>query len=288
MNSRSHISWPVLVLFISSVGWGLTWWPIKMLSDRGLTGPMVVFLAFSAASIVLFPLLVKQWSCWKGRYPYLFLIALFGGFANLAFQTALYHGEVVRVMILFYLLPVWSVLGGRFFLHERIDAKRVLTLVMALSGAVLILGGFAIIDNPPSWIDLLAIGSGFAFAMNNLVFRATQSMPLGGKVSAMFTGCMLLMGAYLLAVPQPDNDIALDNTLWAFLYGIGWLAVITFGTQWGVTRIEAGRASIIIVMELLVAVFSAMLILQQPMSAMEWVGGVLVLVAAVLEGARED
>jgi len=213
---------------------------------------------------------------------------LFGGFANLAFQTALYHGEVVRVMILFYLLPVWSVLGGRLFLHERIDAKRVLTLVMALSGAVLILGGFAIIDNPPSWIDLLAIGSGFAFAMNNLVFRATQTMPLGGKVSAMFTGCMLLMGAYLLAVPQPDNDIALDNTLWAFLYGIGWLAVITFGTQWGVTRIEAGRASIIIVMELLVAVFSAMLILQQPMSVMEWVGGVLVLIAAVLEGARED
>lgn len=288
MNYKSHISWPVLVLFASSIGWGLTWLPIKTLSERGLSGPMIVFLAFSAASIVLLPLLIKQWSHWKGWLGYLGLIALFGGFANLAFQSALYHGEVVRVMILFYLLPVWSVIGGRIFLQEKIDAKRVLTLVMALGGAFLILGGFSIFTVPPSWIDLLAIASGFAFAMNNLVFRATQSQPLGSKVAAMFTGCMLLMGAYLLLVPQPASEVSLQNAAWSFLYGIAWLAVITFGTQWGVTRIEAGRASIIIVMELVAAVLSAMLILQQSLSVTEWAGAVLVLIAAVLEGARED
>lgn len=278
---------PVLVLFFSSIGWGLTWLPLKYLNGQGMEGPLLVLLAFGAAGLLLSPVFFKQQSHWRGKLHYLALIALFGGFANLAFQIALYEGDVIRVMILFYLLPVWSVLGGWLFLGERIDAMRIITVCGALAGAFLILGGTAVFASYPSWLDLLAIGSGMAFAANNIVFRATQSVPVASKVTAMFGGCAVLIGIYLVTASAAIPDYPPRTLLLTMAYGIFWLTVITFGTQWGVTRLEAGRASIIIIMELVAAVVSASLLLGETMAAMELVGGTLVVGAVLVETFRE-
>ena len=61
-------------------------------------------------------------------------IGLAGGVANASFQTALAHGEVARVMILFYMLPIWSVLGGCIFLKEKFDLTRALALGACVIG----------------------------------------------------------------------------------------------------------------------------------------------------------
>jgi len=281
-------SLPVVVLFISSIGWGLTWLPIKYLNAQGIEGPLLVLIAFAVAVLCLLPIFIRQRHQWLPQLNLMLLIALFGGFANLAFQVSIYYGEVIRVMILFYLLPVWSVVGGVVFLKEPIDTKRIFTVIAALLGAFLILGGFALFKQPPGWIDLLAIGSGFAFAMNNLLFRATQTVPLTSKVTAMFAGCAILIGGFFLFGTTSVSTYTAGSLWLTILYGIGWLTIITFGTQWGVTRIQAGRASIIIVMELVVAVISAAIILQQELSLIEIMGGLLVVSAALIEGARED
>jgi drug/metabolite transporter (DMT)-like permease len=281
------VSLPVLVLFFSSIGWGLTWLPLKYLNQQGVQGPMLVFVAFTAGALVLLPAFARQQRYWQGQLHYLALIALFGGFANLSFQIALVQGEVIRVMILFYLLPVWSVLGGRLFLGERIDALRLVTVSGALLGAFLILGGIAMFDTRSSWVDLLAIASGMAFAMNNIVFRATQSLPVTSKVTAVFVGCTVLVGAYLLlATPEPAI-FGWQPLILTMVYGVVWLTLITFGTQWGVTRLEAGRASIIIIMELAAAVVSASLLLGETLTGQELLGGLLVLATVVVETLRE-
>jgi len=281
-------SLPVVVLFISSIGWGLTWLPIKYLNAQGIEGPLLVLIAFAAAVLCLLPIFIRQRHQWLPQLNLMLLIALFGGFANLAFQVSIYYGDVIRVMILFYLLPVWSVVGGVVFLKEPIDTKRILTVITALLGAFLILGGFALFKQPPGWVDLLAIGSGFAFAMNNLLFRATQTVAVASKVTAMFAGCVVLIGGFFLFGASTVTTYTIGTFWLTILYGIFWLTLITFGTQWGVTQIQAGRASIIIVMELVVAVISAAIILQQELSLIEIVGGMLVVSAAIIEGARED
>ena len=129
------IASPVVILLISSIGWGLTWLPLKLLSAEGMEGLTLILIAFGSAAIVLLPFTYRQWPHWDSNKRFLILIALFGGFANIAFQTAIFHGDVIRVMILFYLLPAWSVIGGYLFLKERIDTKRIITLLSALSGA---------------------------------------------------------------------------------------------------------------------------------------------------------
>lgn len=277
----------VSILFISSVGWGLTWLPTKGIHQMGLDAEYLVLIAFASASILLSPFLFLQRQSWRGHVRYLLLIGLFGGLANLTFQLAIVHGNVVRVMILFYLLPVWSVLGGWYVLKEKPDWLRIVAMLISLTGAMLILqvdsSTFAGLD----WVDVLAILSGVTFALNNILFRKTAAQPLVSKVSAVFLGCAILMGAYLLFAsvsrPVPDNL----SPVYAAVYGIGYLSLITFGTQWGVTQLEAGRAALIIVMELVVAVVSVALLTDITLSLREIMGGILVISAAVIEGWRE-
>jgi drug/metabolite transporter (DMT)-like permease len=216
------------------------------------------------------------------------MIGIAGGIANSAFQTAMVYGDVIRVMILFYMLPVWSVIGGRIFLKEKIDNRRMIAVILCLAGAAIILDVWHTSWQGISWIDLLAICSGLGLASTNILFRFTQSVPLMSKVSVMFIGCTIIIGAFLVAsttsAELPDNQaIPL-----AIVYGAVWICLITVGTQWAVTRMEAGRSSIIIVMELVVAVVSAAIITHAALGINEMIGGIMVIAAALLEGMRSE
>ena len=277
----------ISILFASSIGWGLTWLPIKGINQMGLDGLHLVFIACASAGVLLSPFLFIQRRYWLSNFRYLWMIAFFGGVAYLTFQTALVHGNVVRVMILFYLLPVWSVLGAWYILKEKPDWIRIVAVIISLSGAMLILNVNSSTFVGLNWIDVLAIVSGMAFALNNILFRKTAEQPLVGKVSAMFLGCAILMGSYLLFNPVASQFPHNLSPLYAGLYGVFFLSLITFGTQWGVTQLEAGRASLIIVMELVAAVASVALLTETELSMREIMGGLLVMTAAVIEGWRE-
>jgi drug/metabolite transporter (DMT)-like permease len=275
---------PLLALVGASLLWGLAWLPLKRLEATGIAGVPLSAVAFGAAALVLLPLLWRSRSAWSGQARWLLLIGLLGGYANLSFTLALIQGEVVRVMVLFYLLPVWAVIGGRLFLGEAVDGPRALAVVLALTGAFLVLGGPATLDGGWSWADALALSCGISFAGNNLVFRARQSLPMPAKVTAMLAGCfaLALLAAAVTAPEAPSPHAA----AWAAAYGLGWVLVATAGTQWGVTHLEAGRAAVIIILELVVAVLSAVLIGGENLSGAKLLGCGFILVAAWLEARR--
>jgi len=284
MNSK----YAVIVLTISSIGWGITWLPIRLINEMGLDSMQLILIAFSSAAIVALPWLFKEYSLWKHSLRFMIMIAIAGGFANAAFQTAIVHGDVIRVMILFYMLPVWSIIGGRLFLKEKIDGTRIIAAALCLTGAAIILDVLNASWQGISWIDLLAIGSGLGLAITNILFRFTQTVPLMSKVSVSFIGCTIIIGSYFLL---STNDAVLPNNQavpMAIIYGAVWIVLITMGTQWAVTRMEAGRSSIILVMELVVAVASAAIIANANLGVNEMIGGAMVMAAALLEGMRND
>ncbi|MFZ5722824.1 MAG: DMT family transporter [Pseudomonadota bacterium] len=277
---------PVFVLLLASIAWGCTWWPLKQVAAMGVGGVPQILVAYGTVALLMLPLLLLQYTRWRPEAHYLLLVFLLGGAANLAFAWSLLLGDVVRVMVLFYLLPVWSVLGGRFFLGERIDALRGVAVAMSLTGAFLVLGGPSVLAAPPSWIDLAAIASGFLFAMNNICFRAAQQAPLASKVGATFAGCALF-AALLIAGGAQSMPEGVPGSSWGFAAGLGLLLLcVTLGSQYGVTHLEAGRASVIIIVELLTATLTAAWWAGDTLHGVEWIGGALILVAAVLEARR--
>ncbi len=278
---------PVIVLMGASVLWGLSWLPLKGINAMGIEGVTLIFAAYAILSLALTPWLFRQIQVLKTHKKALFLIALLGGGASLSFTYALINGEVIRVMVLFYLLPLWGVLGGRFFLKEEVDRWRWLGVILALLGAFLILGGFEALGGAPSWIDLIALLSGLLFSLNNLVFRAAQEVSVTSKIGVMFYGCFAL-AALLLAGGVEEFPQDLSSSAWSalILYALLWLLVANAGSQWSVTHMEAGRSSIIIILELITAVLSATLIAGESMSVTEYVGGALIVSAAFIEALR--
>ena len=147
-------------------------------------------------------------------------------------------------------------------------------------------GGLRAFDAPMAWTDVLAITCGLTYASNNIAFRVHQQIPIASKTAAMLIGATILAAALLAAGVQPWPTVSAGGWLAAIGYGLAWLLVATLGTQFGVTHMEAGRASIIIILELVTAVVSAVWIGGERMSPVELTGGALILLAAIMEARR--
>lgn len=275
---------PVLALVGSSIIWGCTWLPLKYFASAGLDGAALFFIAYGSVLVFALPLLLRQLAQWRTQWRVIVGIFFLGGYASIAFNMSVMYGDVVRMMSLFYMLPVWAVLGGLLFLGERLTSLRLLAVACALSGAWLILGGVNIFKQPPSWLDLLAISSGFAYAMNNIIFRATPDLPISPKIALMFFSCTVMSG-FLLLMGVQHWPLVVSPTLLLLASGFGlcWLLLANVGTQWGVTHLEAGRAAVIIILELVAAVLTSMWFNHEVLTVTEWCGAALIMTAALLE-----
>lgn len=286
--ARSPAPWlpTVLLLFAASL-WGLSWWPLKQFAAQGLSGPLLAFVCYGAVGLIGLPALWRERLQWRPQWGLLAALAVIGGWANAAFVTALVLGDVVRVMLLFYLSPLWSVIGGRMFLGERVSRRRAAAVVLALAGALLVIGGAAALTQPLGLADLLALSGGVAFAGNNILSRAGQAIPTPSKTVAVFVGCAFAAAA-LLTIPGAASVPALRPGAGLALaaYAFGWLVLATATWQYGVTHMESGRAGVILVSELLVALLSAVLIGGAQLAPREWLGSALILAAALLEATE--
>lgn len=281
----------VWVLLFSSSLWGLTWWPLKQFAAQGLSGPKLAMLTYGfAGSLGIAVLLVQQ----KALRPHVLmwlLIALIGGWGNTAFVSAMVLGDVVRVMLLFYLAPVWSVLGGRLFLGERVSVRRGIAVALSLAGAFLVVGGMAAFSTPPVAADVLAITAGLAFSGNNILARKAQGIPSASKSVAVLLGCGFTSWLMLMLVSPSEGNATASYTplytpsLMAALacFSLLWMGLVTYTWQWSVTRLEAGRSGVIAIAELVVAVVSATVLSSELPSTAECMGGALIALAALLE-----
>lgn len=283
INPRRIEALAVASLLVSGLIWGLMWIPLKWFAQRDLSGLALVLCTYGVVGVAALPVLWRQREAWREQTRWLVLAGLFGGIANCCFITALMFGEVVRVMLLFYLAPVWGVLGGALVLGERTTPARVIGLALAVIGALLVLGGLEALAQPLATADLLGLASGLFYALTNIASRAGDRIPLASKSLIVFTGCAVVSGLLFPALgatlPAVDPKLALLLLAFAGL----WLTSAMWTTMYGVTHLEAGRSSVLLVFELVAAVLSAMLIGGERLSGAEWLGAACIVTAALIE-----
>ena len=282
MRATGSAAPAVAALLASGFFWGLTWLPLKHFAQHGLGGVALTLVAYGGVGLLGLPLIWLQRAAWRPQARLLLLICLLGGTANLCFVNALMHGEVVRAMLLFYLAPMWSVLGGRLFLGERITAGRVVTVALSLVGAALVLGSDADLTAALRPVDLPALAAGFFYAMQNVASRKADAVPAATKSVAVFFGGGVLAGALMLALGQSMPPVAPVLALQVAGFA-AWMAIAMWTTMYGVTHLEAGRSGVLLVAEIVVAAVSAMLIAGERLEGLQWLGAALILVAAVAE-----
>ena len=131
---------PALAVAVSAVVWGLWWLPLRALAERGLPGGWASLAVYAVAAAVLVPFAwTRRARLCAGGWNLLWTGFLFGVVLVL-WNHAVLVGEVVRVVLLFYLAPVWATLFALVLLNQRIGPARVLAIVLGLSGAEVLLG----------------------------------------------------------------------------------------------------------------------------------------------------
>jgi drug/metabolite transporter (DMT)-like permease len=278
----------VLALLLAATLWGTLWYPLRLLESAGMSGLWSTLVLYLAA-LCLTPWLLRGsgGTPWRRNARWLLVMTVASGWCNLAFILAVIEGQVVRVLLLFYLSPIWAVLLGHWLLHERITARAVVILVVALSGAGIMLWDAEIgMPWPQDRADWLATSSGFAFALLNVTVRRLQAVAIGVKTIVTWIG-VVVVSAVWIALSDPSLP-QLSAPAWggAALLGLVGMSVMTLSVQYGVTHMPIQRSAIILLFEVVAGAVSAYLLAGETLGAREWLGGGLIVLSAYLSARK--
>ncbi len=284
MSANSKLP-AIIACLIAAALWGLLWHPLRLLEQMGLPGIWGSIFIYVFALIAVFPFLIRQ--AWPKSVPPMFLlfIGLAAGWTNLAFILALLEGTVVRVLLLFYLSPIWAVILACLFLKEAISPKAYFHLVLAFFGAMVLLWNDQQMFEL-SYADTLAVSSGFAFALTNLLVRKVGDIPIIFKMVPAWLGVLFVAAIWLSLGDIPGIELQgvslLAPIALAAAVGIFGMTIMTYTAQYGVTHLPIHQSATLFLFEVPVGAVSAALLSQETMAYQEWIGGGLVMLAAWL------
>ena len=278
--------WPYLALLTNAFFWGISWWPFRKLNELGLHSLWATAFIYGFAVLIVTLWRPRAWRL-LFAYPALWWIFACSGLNNVAFNWAVQEGEVVRVILLFYIMPVWATLLARWLLKEPITHRSVLQIALALIGAMLVLWrpevGWPL---PKSFHDWLGLIGGAFFAAVNVLLRRDADTPSEARSLAMFGGACtvaVIAGLAMSQVGRVPYPPAFDST-WVIGLGIFATCLLlgNFGLQYGASRLPAQTTAVVMLSEVLFATASAVWFGSETLSAYAVLGGVLIIGSALL------
>ncbi|MEW5756627.1 MAG: DMT family transporter [Pseudomonadota bacterium] len=274
---------PVFLLLFSASMWGLIWYPLRILEHHGLSGLWSTLIMYAAALIPALFLLTGRWREFAQHPWLLLLIALGNAWCNVAFILAVLDGTVVRVLLLFYLSPLWATLLGMLLLGERLNRTAVLTLAIALIGALIMLWEPEYgMPWPKDRADWLALSAGVGFAFSNVLVRKLSHVSVRVKAASTWIGVSVLAVIWIVVSGTPVPAVEFTVVGGAALLGVLGIASMTLAVLYGVSHMPVHRSSVILLFEIVVGAVSSLLLTDEVVLPREWIGGVLIILAAYL------
>jgi drug/metabolite transporter (DMT)-like permease len=265
--------------------WGVSWWPFRELQNYGLHplwATAAIYLLVCGGMLVFYFSTLKDLLA----NPVLWWLALASGLTNVGFNWAVTVGDVVRVVLLFYLMPAWAVLVAWLMLGERPTRMSLLRLLLAMAGVLIVL---KTPDSPwpipQSGADWLALMGGLSFAITNALLRKFKHAPSGARMLAMFAGGALLatgvavLGMAMQTLPAPS----LQSAGIVIFIGLSLAFVASNAAlQYGAARLPISTTSLVMLTEIIFASVSAALLGTADFSPRIFWGGSLIVLAALL------
>jgi len=289
-----------LALVFNAFVWGTSWWPLRRLQEAGLHPLWATTIIFTLASLAI--AIARPRACAQvATTPALWLLVAAAGLTNAAFNWAIVIGDVVRVVLLFYLMPLWTVLLARAVLGERLTKAAALRIGLGAIGAAIVLWppatsgpaaiGFAArLPLPRSLADWLGVVGGFSFAFNNVMLRREAGRPEEGRSLAMFLGGAVVAAALAAFLTTTGAAVPPPAPAWPWLMLTGALTLVflagNLSLQYGAARLPANRTAVVMLTEVVFASLSAVALGGGMLTARLAIGGAFIVAGAVL-AARE-
>lgn len=278
-------------LLTGALVWGLIWYPYRALHTAGVGGAFASFLTYFIALLAALFLFRSRRAQLRQSTGLLVTMALAAGFCNLGFVLAMIHGEVFRVMLLFYLAPLWTLIFSRLLLGEKAGPFGYLVIALSLAGAIVMLwqpgGRWPLPYSAAEWLGLAA---GMTFALANVLSRKATEFDEVIKAGSVWVGVTLVSLPVAMLTEQPIQALgSMDTQTWLL---VGLIAVVLFcvnlAVQFGLARIAANRAIVIMLSELIFAAASSYYLAFEQIGWRDWLGGAMLVVAALCSGRLES
>lgn len=272
----------VAALVLGAAMWGSIWYPYRLLYGQGVGGLWALFLSEAVASVVCAAVFWRHLACLRWSWT-LAGIGFFAGVCNVAFIVGLLKGEIMRVTLLLYLSPLWTVILSRWLLGERLNRHGVGVILLACSGALVMLWHAEMgVPWPKGLADWLGLIAGVAFATYNVLVRKAEAWPVPIKSLLALAGTVVVAGLLIplgLEATPPAWTVSAITLL--LVTGVV-LFIMAPLVQYGLVRMPANRAIVILLSELVFAALTAWWLAGETMGLQEWIGGALIALAALM------
>jgi drug/metabolite transporter (DMT)-like permease len=278
---------PTWALLAGAALWGVVWYPYRLLMQAGLDGIWATILTYGLALIAGIALFPRQARGLFPLPPLAYLMGIAIGLSNLAYVLGVLEGEVMRVLLLFYLAPLWTVPIAWIVLRERLDGPGFGVMALAFAGAMVILWkpqiGMPWPTSRPEWFGVVA---GILFALGNVLIRKLETMTDAGKSMVIWAGV-----TFAGLVHAPFSDMSLEGvrsaftSSWMLVAAIGvTLVAMSLALQYGLSRMPANRAIVILLFELVVATVASYYLAGETLRLQDVAGGGLIVAASLMSG----
>lgn len=283
----------ILGLMFGAFVWGTIWYPYRLLEQNQIAGISSTILTYLCAIALGLPFIWKKLkqSVWNNQ---LIGLGLTAGFANLGYVVSVLEGEVMRVLLLFYLAPLWTILFSRILLNERLNQIGWLVMLLSIIGAMIMLYEPKLgLPLPQTKAEILAVLAGAFFALSNVISRKIETVNIEGKALAIWLGVVAVSGIALFFSEESTHLIKhvehmqFSTMIIIVLIGLG-LFINSLTVQFGLSVLPANQAIIILLSELVFAAVSAYFLAGESMQLREWLGGFLIVSASVFSGKLEE
>ncbi|MDC0195245.1 DMT family transporter [Alphaproteobacteria bacterium] len=273
-----------IAVFITSGLWGLYWIPQRILNVGGMTGGWGTVAQYAIPLIVLTPFII--WKFIKGRRTglHLPLIGLFFGGGIACYANSFLLTDIMRVFILFYLMPIWTTIFEFIFFKQIPSWQRGMSLSLAVLGLLIVFGKNGNIPLPENIGDWLALLGGLLCAAGAIKLEEAKSEDITSLLySFFFYGLLVTLFTSLVFFdafgPFPNIFAWIKMLPLLLILSILFFIPSNIVILWSPSRIGAGLFSILVLSEIIFGTVSAALLSNEVFGWREAIGGLLMFLA---------
>ena len=277
---------PALIV-LAGCFWGSMGIFVRKLGEYGFSSIQIVSIRVTLAALIFSLVLLRKdrggFKIAPGDLP-LFLGL---GFGSILFFTVCYF-TAIRIMplstaaILLYTSPIWIMLMSVLFFHEKLTGRKVLALILAFNGCVLVSGVAG--EGVSAAGLLIGLGSGVGYGLYSILGTVALRRYSPYTVTT-YTFLLAAVGSWLICRPADliAKLAAAANTsaliLLCCLTALVTAVIPFLAYTLGLRSVEASRAGILATVEPMVAALIGVLVFSEPLTVLSGFGILLILSA---------